>query len=347
MAEERNTKDGGCVTALKDIYNNSISDIISYINEYGNMYNLIIEDKEVAKSHREAIVNGVKQNDVVIYAKAGCGFCERAKKLIYAKQSEFQQEDSGRYAFSVHVALGTESGIKSALGSLLDLNDVTYPQIIVKGVYVGGSDNMTKWVEGEPQAGSSAATAFKQMLEADNSLPIDATRIPWYGPLVAEAATPNLFAVPIIKGTWYPSDWPWYAFQWCMYGNLVRYISILQLAAMIPICLLFSSSYNDNPANIFIAKALLAAFLVDLALLVVHGPTPFSPSGAISTYFGWRVRGNATSSVPYKVVFLAYIIGLLPYLLRPYTSESARYSGISNAMIALITNSTILVVFRF
>lgn len=346
MEDGQKMKDNGCMAALKDIYHNSLSDIQSYINEYGNVYNLLTEDKQTARRSREAVINCVKQYDVVIYAKVGCGFCERAKKLLFIKQNEFQQEDSGRYAFSIHVALGTNPEVKSALGKLLNLNDVTFPQIFVKGVYVGGSDHITKWVEGTMET-SMKNNAFREMLENDNNLPMDVTHIPWYGPLATEAATPNLFYVPIIKGTWYPTDWPWYYFQWCMFGNLVRYISILQLAAMIPICILLSSGYHHNPSNVLIAKVLLCAFLMDLFLLVVHGPTPFSPSGALSTYFGWKIRGNATSSIPYKAVFLAYIVALGPILLKNYSSESSRYTALSHALIALITNSAILVTFRF
>ena len=331
-------KDVGCMSVVKDIVDSTLSDIISYINEYGNVYNLLAVSKEVATANREAIVNCVKQHDVVVYAKTGCGFCERAKQLLYTTQTEFQQEHSGRYAFSINVAMGTDSEVKSALGELIDLNDVTFPQIMVKGVYIGGSDNLNKWME---------SGAFKQMLESDNSLPMDATSIPWYPPLATEAATPNLFYVPMIKGTWYPSNWPWYTFQWCMFGNLVRYISVLQIAAMVPVCILLSTSYSDSSTNVLIAKILLYALLTDLCILVFHGPTPFSPSGALSTYFGWRVRGNATSSVPYKVVFLAYIIGILPQLLGNYSSETARYKSISRSMVGLITNSAILVAFRF
>jgi len=71
-----------------------------------------------------------------------------------------------------------------------------------------------------------------------------------------------------------------------------------------------------------IATVLLWWYTTDLTLTCVFGPSPWSPIGIVCTYIGWRVRGNATFSVPYKVVFAAYLAGLYPMMIK-------RSSGLS------------------
>ena len=109
---------------------------------------------------------------------------------------------------------------------------------------------------------------------------------------------------------------------------------------MLPATILFNTSKPGSTAH-SVGYALLIFFIADLFILVLNGASPVSPTGALSTYFLWKVRGNATFSVPYKVVWAAYIFSLLPLLIR------SDYHGLNIALIASITNSIILVVFRF
>lgn len=366
------------ISGIKSLYRDIKNDIISYINEYG--FKLIDKKEEVYEEAR-LICSYTKQYDVVVMAKEGCGFCEKAKELL-AKQQELQRltfaehhstahgdncvsspgaietgEASDR-VFTVKIVIGTNSITKTALGLLLNISDITFPQIICNGVYIGGADNLSEWIDDGHFAGlintvsmgdrtvstltageSNPSNCTIPSFSIDNSLP----RIPWFAPLQQQASKPDLFKIPHVANAWYPR-WSWYAFQWCMYSNLVRYISILQLCIMIPIAILFyqyNSNSNSNSISFKIAYCLLILLLVDLSVLVLHGPAPFSPSGTISTYFGWKIRGNATSAIPYKVVFAAYIFVLFPLLLLK------KYSSIYSAMLGFIINSSLLVIFRF
>lgn len=140
-------------------------------------------------------------------------------------------------------------------------------------------------------------------------------------------------------GDWYPRGWPWYTFQWCLYSNLVRYISFLQICVMLPAAVLYDA-YPDGTGH-EVANFLLILLLVDLSALVCFGPSPWSPSGTLSTYFMWKVRGNATSSIPYKVVWAVYLITLIPLL------AEKKYGDMKVALLGLIFNSALLVVLRF
>jgi len=123
--------------------------------------------------------------------------------------------------------------------------------------------------------------------------------------------------------------------------------------------LLLETDGDSNPENgamkgfqSRIALILLTFFLVDCIIFTLIGPSPFSPTGVISTYFGWKSRGNATSILPYKAVFAAYIVGtciLLDKWNKADTEElmkSARSSA-QKQMVGYITNSLLLAIFRF
>jgi hypothetical protein len=170
------------------------------------------------------------------------------------------------------------AALKSCLKARLGLWDLTFPQVVVRGTYCGGADDAIALADaGDLQALAGAAR------------PAAAAKVPWNAPLAAKAARPDLLLVPRVRGAWYPA-WPWYLPQFTMHANLMRYISILHLVIM-GLALAVPS----------IRYPLLFFYTVDLSLFVLLGPSPWTPTGALATYFCWSIRGNATSTLAYKV----------------------------------------------
>lgn len=296
------------------LWNKVLLDFTSYIAEYGvplsSMSPMVLEK-------RIALTESINIHDIVVIAKAGCGFCQRAKDLL-ADQQE-------KVSFSQNVIIGTDYYTKAAISAALNLYDVTYPQIIIRGVYIGGSDELRQLVETD--AFQILLAKHPPLLASKDSF------IEWYPQLQQQAKNPDFFRVPNMKAN---GKGRWYLFQWYMYANLVRYISISHIILLV-LCLIFSS-VNKRLCTLFVY-----IIVVDLAILVVHGPTPFSPSGVIGAYFGWKYRGNVTSSLPYKVVFAAYLASLIPLLVNKSTDSTAGKAS----YVSLLINSALLAAFRF
>ena len=364
------------LSGITKIYKDIKWDIVSYINEYG--FNLI-DNKDEVYQEAQSIKNHIYEYIIVLIIKDGCSYCAHSKLLLEREQKRqrkllLKQQESNEPngtdetiesngttsvgVFTIKTIKGTDSITKTAVGLLLNLSDVTFPQIICNGVYIGGADNLRDWVidgqfdtligNGSSNMSTGASGNSNQATTPTPTAPIP---IPWFASLEIQSKQPDLFQMPRMDDSWYPL-WPWYLFQWTMYSNIIRYISILQLLIMIPAAILFHRirdehtntdihTINTNSTLFQAAYWLLIVLLIDLSLLVFHGPTPLSPSGTISTYFGWKIRGNATSAIPYKVVFVIYIVTLLPLLLLE------KYDSIYSAMIGFIINSSILVIFRF
>ncbi|GMI14161.1 hypothetical protein TrLO_g5419 [Triparma laevis f. longispina] len=236
----------------------------------------------------------ISNNDVVLVGKGGCGYCKRAKETLANAQT------TTPFAMDIYLIANTDTitaaGEKVArqnIKSRLNLFDLTFPQIIVAGQYIGGADDLTLLVE---------SGEFDKLVLSDKPEMGAGEKIQYEATLKERSSKPDLFKVPKVRGTWYP-DWPFYSFQWAMYSNLVRYISILHL-------ILMGVTVSLIDAQPEIANALIFFYFVDLCIIVIFGPVP-SFCGTVSMYFGWKMRGNATSTLPYKVVFLAYVYGLL------------------------------------
>ena len=309
-------------------------DIISYLNEY-----FPFSDGPVA-AQLSLLDNLVKENDVLLLGKVGCGFCRRAKEALAAQQL------TSSFVLKVHDVVGDPatasdaSSMRAAMSRRLGLFDLTFPQVVVKGIYVGGADDLLDLIE---------SGAFKSLLAGNHDIDNGKATLKWLPELALRAGRPKLLVVPRMRGSdgaWYP-QWPVYVFQWVMYANLVRYVSIMHLSIMVLLLGLLQSGPSSTLTNV-----LLTVYVYDLLAFVVVGPSPFSISGVLSLYFGWRVRGNATSSLPYKVVFGAYLLSLIPQLVRltgspPGFDTSSYDKTLRASLLGFITNSALLAVFRF
>ncbi len=253
----------------------------------------------------------------------GCGFCDKAKAMLDERRQDI--------TFTQETVIATDTEIRRALGNLLKLGDVTYPQIVIRGVYIGGSDNLQDIIR---------VGKFDDLVRAPKYVANRERPIRWYEPLEIESQTPKLFESPSRKSSWY-------CFQLYMYSNLIRYISLLQILVLI-ICLTLISTNNNNHEYI-ICKIILSLTCIDLLILVLHGNAPFSITGTLATYFGWRSRGNITSSLPYKFIFIIYLSVLIPIIVSLKSSghDSHDNTGGIASMTSLLINSTLLVVFRF
>jgi glutaredoxin len=309
---------------IKKIFINAFDDALSYISEYG-----VLKYSPDVKHKREELSAAVNHYDVVIIAKEGCGFCERAKAMLSDARANGMD-------FSQHIIIGTDRSWRYAVGASLNLGDLTFPQLIIRGVYVGGCDNLRDGID----RGMLASWMSRN--------PVDSSPeevIMWEPELLKEANTPKLFQVATIPSTrnkWYSK---FYLFNWHMYSNLVRYISLFHVVCLVLLLLVYKPMKDDNAAAKAVGNIVFCVFFIDLVMLVLFGPSPFSMSGGLATLFGWKYKGNVTSAVPYKVVFAAYLFSMIPLLLKD--DESIHSGTALGVYIGSVINSTVLVVFRF
>ena len=74
----------------------------------------------------------VEANDLVVYTKLGCSYCDKAKELLDKKGVS--------YIPLKVVTPGQVSRIKM----MLNKNEFTYPVIFFEGEYIGGYDDLKK-----------------------------------------------------------------------------------------------------------------------------------------------------------------------------------------------------------
>lgn len=291
-----------------------LSDFLSYVSEYGILGCVGGPVKEKINEFHAA----VNQNDIVVVAQSGCGFCERAKRLLATSLQD-------RPDITIKLITNPDSVTKAAVSAALNLGDLTFPQIVIHGVYIGGSDDLGNLVD---------LKRFDTMLAAEPEIAGATVAIKWNPSLLKRSLQPDLLSVP---GP--PSHFC--CFHFYMYSNLVRYMSFFHLALMI-ICLILASSYPHSNLSSNVISGLLIVLCVDLTGLVLLGPSPYSLSGTAATYFFWKYRGNSTSSLPYKFVFAIYVSVFIGMLVNGNTGRNA-----IAPLTSTIINSALLAVFRF
>ena len=87
----------------------------------------------------------------------------------------------------------------------------------------------------------------------------------------------------------------------------------------------------------------------DIFMFVVHGSQPFSFLQTLCTIIIWKRRGNAVTTVPYKVVFAVYLNLLLKILYDAHFVDLESMKSSTNRILLLsgIVNSSMLAVTRF
>jgi glutaredoxin len=202
MATEVSPAEG----AVSTIKSTMLNDLTSYFGEYFSIPNAQVSSQKIK------LLELIAGNDVVVLAKVNCGFCQKAKKSL--------AEEQLKQPFTMHVlevvgnpevSSAEQNAIKKALSILVGLYDITYPQIIIRGLYAGGADDLLDLV---------ADGHFEALIKGENR--VDAMKvnqlIRWVPQVLEKAGKPQLLVVPKMRGVgvWYPTNWPFYTFQWVM-----------------------------------------------------------------------------------------------------------------------------------
>jgi glutaredoxin-related protein len=291
-------------------------DLVLYLGEFG----LDVSSDERVTQRELQFCDAANMNDVFIVVKEGCGFCERAKKTI----SDYQRLQQ----VSVKFLVGTDVVSRRAIHRCFRRPDITFPLVVVQGLYIGGADDLQSLVSHDK---------LRLLLNAERVTSHIGHPIEWYPPLVSREKTVDLLSPPGGGPKVY-----WYFFQLNIYSNLIRYVSCIHLLLLGVAMALFQNANVASPAFI-IGNMIILLLVADLAAIVLHGLSPFSISGTICTYLFWNYRGNISSSLPYKFVFAIYIAVLIPLI---GSSSSTKAAGIAT-LTSLLVNSSLLAVLRF
>jgi glutaredoxin-related protein len=243
QGELKTTNDDNGV--ISSIVKQSKTDLISYLKEYPLLSNCHSQN---ILNQQNKIIELVNEYDIILIGKEGCGFCARAKEMLIIQQ---QSND-----FTLKFVIGTSADVKGATALLLNLSDITFPQIIIHGVYIGGSDELRDLIE---------STQFNDILASKKVIYNESSKpkpVVWLQTLEQTARTPNLFLSPRFGSNKEESSW--YCYQFYMYGNLVRYISIFQIILM-AICTYLFSIKDHNSTATTMAYTLSFIFVYDLA----------------------------------------------------------------------------------
>jgi len=210
-----------------------------------------------------------------------------------------------------HTVVDPDEATKAGLKSALRLSSLSFPLVFVRAVFLGGMEQLQ---------GVISDGRLGEMLHAEVASTTGGFR---------RAADP----VRLLTGA---SRQRWYVFQLTVYTNYIRVLSAVHCAIFCLGILAYSCSWPP-----WIARAAYWCMLVDLVIFFVSGPTPIAPISTIVIVLIWRSRGNAATSLPYKVVF-GYYAYTLGYGL--FTEPGTISQG---SLSALLLNSLLLAVFRF
>jgi glutaredoxin len=288
--------------------------------------------KTVAKSNPEvdAFLDGIRravdEHDVVLFEKPGCGHCRRAKVVL--------AEHYGH--LDVRLLIGSTRPGRNALKQALGHPEVSFPTIFVRGRYFGGASDLCALHDA---GGIDALVATP--------------RVPFAVGRVSRGAPQFLRPAGVGPGLCDSSE-RWCSFQMKAYANVVRIVSVLHIIGFALFLLLGSAIGGSAGVG---AAMILAFFLaLDMTLFVLFGPTPLSPMGDLATWIVWDWRGEPVPAVPYKVVFVAYIVMLVRILSQcglwqehsGGVVECAEHeNNWQGSIVAAITNSALLAAFRF
>eukprot|EP00948_MAST-09A_sp_MAST-9A-sp1_P001093 g1093.t1 len=325
-----------------------VNDFLSYLNEFtcGLSHKWLgFQDNNTETKEAIALLSkDVTSHDIFMFTKKGCGYCRRAKVL--AQDIVDKQPDNEKLDFGVRVVADSPLN-KELIAKMLGVpvTALTFPVIFVKNQYVGGSDDFARLV----------ATKGENIIHELGPAPeFDPQRIPIEPSLAKELSKPNVLLTPARE--------KWYHFQFYVYANVIRAISVIHVVFFALMITLFSLRYDNIVVNgtingtaaaplssveSVVTLAFLFYFILDSTLFICFGPT-MSPFGLIATFFIWRYKGNGVPGIPYKVVFGIYIYGIMRQALCMFDRQCKdSYAVNQGLMIANIVNSTMLVFLRF
>lgn len=285
------------------------NDMVSYLNEYRCR-----RSSDDVGAALEGVLTAVAEHSVVLFEKPGCGFCRRAKELFSASYPDT----------TVHVMPGSTPPVRKALQAALAVRDVTFPCIFIQGVYVGGADEVSLLHQGGQLAGRIAGerVLFKVGQNTTKTSPSLCSQLAGAGVEDGICSSTSRWYLPQIKS----------------YGNVVRGMSAAHVLLIILVLVLSESAVAAaSEAGIVATLVIMAVFGVDLALYILLGATPISLVGNVVTLAVWDFRGPAVPNIPYKVVFVVYVLALVNILRTcgpgevPVAANSTMVAGVGNS----------------
>lgn len=296
--------------------------------------------------------------DVVLFVKHGCGHCQRAEKrtehfssrrLIFmdsaAKRSALARA-LGLPALTVPVVFvrGRCIGDGEALAALLPATFKGYsggppgaPSVYPSGNPSGGPTPLTPPSPGSPVFPTERSTSYSSSaMDAALALPVAADPFARGVPDLRAWTERRLCKPPGAQGLRSSSSSSparlraLSAYFFNTYGNTVRVLSLGHLVV-------FGLALALLPLGTMRYVALVLA--LDLVLFCASGN--LSPMALAATALIWTRRGPVVPAIPYKAVFVSYILTLLGLAAE---KERARVRA---ALIACIVNSAMLAVLRF
>ena len=147
---------------MSKIVDHAINDLRGYLSEYPFLPSACTSgsaDRDLISSMKLKNTEAIKNNDVVVFAKVGCGFCAKAKKCL--------EEEQARVPFTMQIvnvkgdssiSSSDSSAMQKGLNQSLGLFDLTFPQIMIRGRYVGGADDLLRMKEDGKLEGALKAT---------------------------------------------------------------------------------------------------------------------------------------------------------------------------------------------
>ena len=303
------------------------TDLLGYLSEFRVLLSCSSDEPPEVKEAIATIEAHAAAHDVVVYRKLGCRYCAAAEGLLLRLHNSAQP-------FDLQLQLGTDARVRRALEILLGVSGVTFPVVVVRGVFVGGSDDLAEL--------HSAA----QLVPMLTAAPVPFLR----GEVHRSPAQERLLKPQLLTA---PGGGTWWQPQLRCWANQTRLVSAVHVALFSLVLLLLALDEK------LVALILLWVFSLDATIYVLHGAAPFSYLGTLTTLLCWRSRGAAVTSIPYKFVWGLYLFAVAPLILGCGGGEDSGGAGfgvcteldVSSAqratIVTFVGNSALLAALRF
>ena len=215
-----------------------------------------------------------------------------------------------------------------ALKKILKVPAISFPIVIIDKVFHGGSDDVYE-----------NSKNIIDIIKDKNALSMTSGEIAWSS-YIREKSKFNFFTPPGGKN----KASMLFCCQTKVFSNVIRMWSLFHVVCFSIILLLLNLSANPSIIAFFIWF-----ITIDILMFELHGSNPFSILSTLSTIIIWQRRGNAVTSVPYKVVFFIYLNALVKILYEIHFSSIAALNSNANKILILsaIINSSMLALTRF
>lgn len=274
--------------------------------------------REVSKIRDEAY-----QNRVVIYTQAGCPYCKKGVAFV----KKCAGDDT-----TMVIRDGTVMKMRLALQEATNQPSVTFPIIVIGGVYHGGADDVLAL--GEAEVRSVIASAADGDESKTVTPLLQSSPMAWAGHVQKKRRLDLLRPPTGPRGVLFGWKQGFHIKVWANVIRLLSFFHVLLLAS----CLVLRAYHMPG-----VATAILWFLLVDISFFVLHGAHPIAPLATLTTAILWKRKGPAVEIFPYKVVFFVYILGLVRELMVvDGTKESQNV-----IVLSMLTNSSFLAVLRF